>query len=439
MSTSAAVNADIQWAIETISKHAQAYATLRAYYRGEQPLAFAGEKFREAFGKHFRAFSENNLPRIVATVKDRLIIDGFQSVGDGASAAVDAVLAEVWRRNRMRVRAKQSHQDALIEGDAFVIVWPDRNKQAVLYPNRAHMMAVAYHDEQPGYITQAAKMWRGADKRARLNLFYPDRTEKYASVQKQEAGAGTVRAEAFVPAVDDDEWPLTNPFGKVPVFHFANRASIGELGVSEFYEALPMTDALNKTNADTVVAEEFYAIRQRWATGIEDAEDFKGKLKPGGVWTVESDAVEFGEFNASDISQYVTVGDMWRKAIARVTRTPDHYLSGGTPPSGESLKMLEAPLLAKVVDAQDSWGMVWGDVMRFAAQVEGVEDPPEVETIWRDTTPRNEAESVEIATKKRSLGVSENQSLRELGYSADDIERMREERRTIDIIPDVAQ
>lgn len=77
--------------------------------------------------------------------------------------------------------------------------------------------------------------------------------------------------------------------------------------------------------------------------------------------------------------------------------------------------------------------------MRFALQIEGTENPPEVETIWRDTTPRNDREAVEIAVEKRGLGVSESQSLRELGYTADDIDRMREERRTIDIVPDVAQ
>lgn len=431
---------DLKWAIETVTKQAADYARPRMYYRGRQPLAFAGEKFREAFGKHFRAFAENNCPRIIATVKDRLIVDGFQSVGENASPSIDTAMVEIWRRNRMKVRAKQVHQDALIEGDAYVIAWPDSNGQAILYPNRAEMIAVLYDDEQPGWIVQAAKVWEGRDKRVRVNLFYPDRIEKYVSQQARTAGAGSMNPDSFVPAqVDGEEWPLPNPYDKVPVFHFANRASIGEKGVSELEEAMPLTDALNKTNADTVIAEEFYAIRQRWATGIEDPASFQGKPKPGGVWAVESNDVKFGEFNASDIEQYVTVGDMWRKSIARVTRTPDHHFSGGTAPSGESLKMLEAPLLAKVVDAQDSWGMVWGDVMRFTLRIEGAENPLEVETIWRDTTPRNDKEAVEIATEKRGLGVSENQSLRELGYTADDIERMREERRTIDIVPDMGQ
>lgn len=427
------MNADIAWAITAITKSLTKCAAPRMYYGGKQPLAFAGDKFREAFGAKFRAFAENLCPLIVSTPKDRLIIDGFQTVGDGASTDHDAAMVEIWRRNRMRVRAKQTHQDALIDGNAYMIVWPDDNGRAVLYPNRQSLMAVTYHDEQPGYITQAAKSWIGEDKRVRLNLFYPDRTEKYVSTQTQSGDTGMPRAESFVAA----EEPIENPYNRVPVFHFANRASIGEMGISELTEALPLTDALNKTNADLVVAEEFYAIRQRWATGVED---FDAKLRPGGVWSVESGDVKFGEFNASDIEQFVTIANMWRRSIARVTRTPDHHMSsGGEIPSGESLKMMEAPLVAKVSDLQDSWGMVWGDVMRFALQIEGAESAPEVETIWRDTTPRNETEQIANAVQKRDLGVSEEQSLREIGYSAEDIERMREQRRTQDIIPDMGQ
>ena len=432
------MNKDIKWAIDAISANLTECMKPRAYYDGKHPLAFAGEKFREAFGKQFREFAENNCPRIVATVKDRLIVDGFQTIGDGASKDADAALVEVWRRNRMRVRAKQAHQDALIDGNAFAIVWPDAEKRAVIYPNRAHLVAVVYHEEQPGFITQAAKMWTGEDKRVRLNLFYPDRTEKYVSTQTQSGDTGMPRAESFVAAeVEGEAWPIDNPYGRVPVFHFANRASIGEMGVSELKEAMSPTDVLNKTNADLVVAQEFYAIRQRWATGIEE---FNAKIKPGGVWAVESPDAKFGEFNASDIEQYVKTADMWRKVIARVTRTPDHHMSsGGEVPSGESLKMLEAPLVAKVSDLQDSWGMVWGDVMRFALQIERTGNAPEVETIWRDTTPRNETEQIDNATKKMDLGVSEEQALREIGYKADDIERMRVQRRTQDIIPDTGQ
>lgn len=431
------VNPDVKWALETVSANAPGYAVPRSYYKGEQPLAFAGQKFREAFGKFFHAFAENNFPRIIATVKDRLIIDGFQSVGAGASKTLDAALVEIWRRNRMRVRAKQVHQDGLIDGDAFVIVWPHPSdeKQAVIYPNRASLMAIVYHDEEPGYIVKAAKVWVGDDKKLRLNLFYPDRIEKFITTQKLE-GSGPPKPESFVPFESDGEaWPLLNPYGKVPVFHFGNRASIGEMGVSDLAEAIPLTDALNKTNADLVVAEEFYAVPQRWATGMEEFDP--KKIMPGGVWSLEASDGRFGQFDASDIKQFVETGDMWRRSIARVTRTPDHHFSGGDVPSGESLKMLEAPLVAKVIDAQDSWGMVWGDVMRLCAQIEGAENPPEVETIWRDTTPRNEKEAVEIAIQKSDLGVSEEQNLRELGYTAEDIANMREQRRTQDIIPDV--
>ena len=48
------MNKDIKWALDAISKNMAECAVPRMYYGGKQPLAFAGEKFREAFGAKFR-------------------------------------------------------------------------------------------------------------------------------------------------------------------------------------------------------------------------------------------------------------------------------------------------------------------------------------------------------------------------------------------------
>ena len=69
----------------------------------------------------------------------------------------------------------------------------------------------------------AAKYWRNADKHIRLNLFYADRIEKYISKSESEGtlpDAIDFVADSLVP----------NPFGVVPVFHFANNADIGKPG-----------------------------------------------------------------------------------------------------------------------------------------------------------------------------------------------------------------
>jgi hypothetical protein len=60
---------------------------------------------------------------------------------------------------------------------------------------------------------------------------------------------------------------VPNPYGVVPVFHFANNADLGMTGRSELEAAMPVQDGLNKSVLDMLVAMEFSAYRQRWAAG----------------------------------------------------------------------------------------------------------------------------------------------------------------------------
>src|SRR5213078_183591 len=100
-------------------------------------------------------------------------------------------------------------------------------------------------------------------KFVRINLFCADRIEKYISRSKSEGSVPD--AGEFTPLGD----AVANPYGIVPVFHFANNADIGKPGRSELEAAIPIQDGLNKAVLDMLVAMEFTAFRQRWAAGIE--------------------------------------------------------------------------------------------------------------------------------------------------------------------------
>jgi len=418
---------DIKWALSEFAVLANRYKVARDYYNGDHRLAFASEKFRTAFGALFNAFADNLMPTVVETLRDRLKIQSFDVEAGGA---LDAAV-EIWRRNRMAKRASEVHLDSLIEGDSYLVVWPDAEGFPVLYPNRASRIVIQYDSEQPGYIIKAAKAWITPDKLGRITLYYRDRIEKYITRNKVQGGLPT-NARQFIEHQDDDDpgWPLDNPYDKVPVFHFGNRTSVGELGKTELKEAMPLQDALNKSIADMLVGSEFFALPQRYATGLEDdltAEEAakRYKLQSGGVWGTTSTEAKFGEFSAGDLNQFITVINDFRREIARVSRTPLHYFTlEGNMPSGESMKTADGPLAAKVEDRQTAWGMVWGDVMRFALEIAGKSDlSPEV--VWADTTPRNETEQIANAvTKVNNLSLPVKIALKEIGYSDKQIEDM---------------
>jgi Phage portal protein, SPP1 Gp6-like len=417
---------NIKWALGQFHDKRLAYEVARNYYDGKQRLAFASEKLNSAFGRLFKAFSDNLMPTVVETVKDRLKLDGFTVAGkeEGqADAAIQPTLDELWRRNRLLVRANQVHLDSLIEGDSYVIIWPNRyeNDFPTFYPNCASAIVIDYDDEQPGYITRAAKAYEARDKHWRLTLYFRDRIEKYVTQNTSEGLPD--RPSAFVRLIDADPWPIPNPYDKVPVFHFANRASIGQPGCSELREAMPLQDALNKSIADMLVASEFYGVPQRWVTGLEDENVIKQaqerfKLMSGGLWGVSEKDAKFGEFSAADISKFITVSETFRKEIARVSRTPLHYFAlEGEFPSGESLRVSEGPLIRKVKDRQETWGAVWGDAFRFALQVNGNGDF-EPQPKWLNPETRDDDGEVNRAALKVSqLQIPYEQVWREMGYT----------------------
>ena len=310
------------------------YGRTEAYYRGEHQLAFASEKFKNTFGSLFKEFAMNLCPAVCDSVRDKLIVKGFgvedagRSLRSGsraleaeafadqpprprrasgtppgqegsfaaASSNVAAIARDargIWRGNRMGVRAAEVHKEVLKNGDAYIFVWPDMNGVPTIYPNRAANCTVVYDEESPGKVLWAAKCWTQRDKRVRLNLFYPDRIEKYVSVREAAGGlpeakdfikCGTRHAECGMEkeerARDEFRGPhfeIRNPFGVVPVFHFANNADIGSFGQSELEAAIPIQDGLNKSVLDMLVSMEFAAYRQRWAAGIEIELDANGK------------------------------------------------------------------------------------------------------------------------------------------------------------------
>jgi hypothetical protein len=429
-------NPDIQPALNALAARRDTYRLVQQYYDGEHRLVFASEKFRNTFGSMLKAFADNLCPSVCDAVADRLEVTGFAAEQGDEALIADAWA--IWQAQRMDRRSGEVHLEALLCGDAYVIIWPDVDGNPVLYPNDADCATVTYDPERPGQIVRAAKAWITPDSYARLTLYYPDRIEKYRS-RRTAKGAIPARAREFEPfEVDGEAWPLPNPYERVPVFHFANNARIGRFGRSELADVIPLQDALNKSVADMLVAGEFVALPQRWATGIEiDVDPATGKplenaWRPGvdRIWTVGSELAKFGEFAAADLSKFLQVQDSFRLEIARVSRTPLHYFQwqagGRGPASGEALRYAEAPFLGKVADRQLAYGNGWEDVMRFALRVMGKPvDDLRLSALWRDPAPRGEKEHAETLTLKKALGVSETQILREAGYSDDQIDAMQ--------------
>jgi hypothetical protein len=468
------MNTDIETALKNFRTSSDRYRRAERYYKGDHDLAFATEKFKNAFGSMFREFALNLCPAVCDAVRDKLKVREFRVEQGGGSLSTDAW--RIWQTNRMGRRSGEVHKEAVKNGDAYVIVWPNARGEATIYPNKAGMCTAVYDEETPGRVLWAAKHWRTQDKRVRLNLFYPDRIEKYISkaasentlpdakefvafggskvqsprskvenqldhpgltatppVQEGSKSRRVAGDTAAGPAAvqQEESSVIPNPYGVVPVFHFANNADIGAAGQSELDAAMPVQDALNKSVLDMLVAMEFASYRQRWAAGIEIEYGEDGQPVPpfkAGVdhlWITENQDAKFGDFEAANLEQFLKVKDSFRMDMACVTGTPMYYFMQvtGDFPSGEALKRAESRFIAKVRDRQESFGQVWEDVMAFALAVEGKTDA-RLFADWEDPAPLSEKEKLENIAVKKELGISEAQALIEAGYGEVDVKRI---------------
>ena len=428
----------LQWAEQAFRDQSlnTRYDTYRDYVEGKHNLAFATAKYAQVFGAMFADFNYNRCGVVIDSHADRLQVERFIVEAGGASETA----GDLWRRNRMDGRAGEIHKAALRDGDAYVVVWPEAGTALSdtaafpqFWPAKSEYMRVDYDDETPGKVVLAAKSWltgtTTATQRRRLNLYYPDRIEKYVTTS---AGT-TISAATFVEHRPQGEpWPVLNPWGTVPVFHFANNADTGAYGASELRDVIPLQDGLNKSLKDLLAACELAGFPQKVIEGLDAGDEnvLEGlrRLEAGlnKIFMLPSDGSgnkpSIAEFTAANLPQLIAVVEMFDKLISRVSRVPVHYLQmSGDFPSGRALRTAEAPFVAKIEDRQTSFGNVWEDAMHLALRQAGVANPGLLTTVWKAAAPLSREDAWDLAILQNSVGVPLEQILREIGYDEEEI------------------
>lgn len=420
-------DSDIAWALRALAHHRDDYKLYQDYLRGNHRLSFASAEYRQAFANLLKGLHVNVCPAVVGALTDRLKVEGFEAL-DGTETAGQAAW-DLWQTARMAAIHNRVHREAIALGDAYILVWPDKEGRGRFYPHSGLTMVHDHDDEEPEVITKAAKLW-AADKRFRLNLYYPDRIEKY---QTTSDNTGTTTPRQFERLKEDGE--VRNPYGRVPVFHFPFDSDTHAHGNAELRDIVPIQDALNKTMHDLIVAGEFGAFPQRVLLGVEapvnedgsPASTFQAGITR--IMTVGNPDAKAVSFPPADLEKYQAVKAGFYQDIAAIKGIPLHYFHmSGDFPSGESLKVAESRIVSRVEDTQVDFGDTWADVIAFGLEVQGADSTP-LRTVWQDAYSRNERSEAEtVAIKIRDVGISKAQGWRELRYSPDEIATMEQEK-----------
>jgi hypothetical protein len=437
------------------------YHIFQQYYDGEQGTRLT-DRARLYLQRSGLPFSENFCEPIVDVMAERLQVTGFAAEDKTQAAAAGGAdggdpadvqeqddiadyLDQVWERNRLDDRQGTVHTVALVKGDAFLIVdWDDVRGLPRFTYNRPEIMKPVYSDDAPDTLAYVVKRWNSTASGpqnesgrpiVRMNLFYPDRVEKYFRLHSDDDKGGWQRWLDIGELVWPTPWVdgAGEPLG-VTAFHFRHKPIGGCYGRSELRGAIPQQDQLNKQLIDLHDILDYQAWPQRWIMGMT-GDNVNLTPNPGEYLTIPGENASAGQFDAADPSGVLKAIESTISRTARRSRTPLHLLVGGDQPSGEALKSAEAGLVAKVEKAQTGFGCVWEDAAMLAlrlavmnGKVDGsvAFDELVLQTQWTDPESRNElAESQALVLQVDDLGLSRRTALRKLGYDPQQEEENR--------------
>nr|SBO90562.1 hypothetical protein BN4615_P76 [Nonomuraea gerenzanensis] len=205
---------------------------------------------------------------------------------------------------------------------------------------------------------------------------------------------------------------------------------------SDLKPIIPIQDAITKITADSIVASEFSAYAQRIITGLELEDEDGNDVSPiksaiDRLILLEDPDVKWGQFEASDLRNYVYLVDMLVMHLASIARVPPHYFlaQSGSSNSGESYQTKESGLGFKIAERKLHMGEGWESVIRMAFKVKKDARAEEMsaETIWGNHEYASEGQRIDALVKlNQGLGVPQRQLWEDAGYSPQQIARFEE-------------
>ncbi len=396
------------------------------------------------------AVSDNWMPLVVRAATERMHVQGFRFDQDqqpragglrrllrGAAPAStgDRDAWTIWQRNGLDVESGLAFQEAAKHGESYLLVWfddEDDTKARITVEHPAQVVVRRAAGDRRRR-TSALKKWQEDDGSYRATLWTPKTIYRY---QRQDGKPWTLLV---------DNGTFTNTLGVVPVIPIVNDpqmrpSRVGArdgpfvgLGRSDLIDVIPTQDSINKLVCDMLVASEVSAFRQRWATGLEIPEDENGNaIEPFNaavdrLFVSEDEKTRFGDFNATDLRNFVVGIENRLQSLSSRSRTPPHYLNalGGTLPSGEALKSAETGLVSKTHDKMRAADDPIEEAIRLALRIEenAAAEIVDAEVIWSNAESRSESEWVDSLVKKLAFGVPVQQLWEDAGYSPQQINR----------------
>lgn len=443
---------DLIAASKEIDAKVDSYNRASAYYEGTDESQFLSELFDQFLSSRDFSGTLNYASIPVDAVADRLQLLTIKGPDDKTTE----LISQIWSTNKMPLRFGQFVLDILKYGEHFMSIWPDEitdepedtdhfepwntstpvnHRAKIMFADAATTRA--FYDDG-GELVAVARQWQQVDDEGkdivRHNLYYFDTIEKYWWYAKDDV-------ETAKPWYDEgqNEWPMVNPFGRLPIFHYSTSFPHG---TPEHRSLYGVQDALNKIFQTHIASIEFLGfpivytlMDQESSTGTADFEygpiddndsaaDTTGlKNNPGEVWALR--AKQVGQLEPAGSTNFIESLKAYKEIASEISGLPARLFSStdGQHPGADAVNAADAVLRQRVADRQTIIGETLKAAISFALLLAfNIEVAPEdISILWKPQKIELDENVIATLQFKMSLGVPREQILSEMGYSAEEV------------------
>lgn len=344
------------------------------YYQGNHPRVYATPKLADVFRNLADSLTENYCALTVQTRVDRLQVEGWE--GDTVDGA-----DQVWTLSKGPERQDRLYRWAIAQGEAYLIV--DTEDQTFT-ANPATLAAAFPDPDNPDDLAYGGKVWDTGTTTRRAVLYYPDHTLRLAK--------------------DGKDWEvveeLPQPLGQVPMIHVR---PFGD-GPPVLDTVAPIQDRINKITANTMVAAEFGAFRQRVFFTRQQVDQYDVRNAPDHAIVLDPGESGEGqarmqETTATELRNYDDSKNAAIDALFTVAQLPRHLrVNPGSPPSGDAIKADEGPLVQAIREHQREIGEALAQAMNLLGH-------PGNHPVWRDPEVNNATSNAQVVATLVAAGV----------------------------------
>jgi len=446
----------LEWQKEEEVARQKAVVLCRQFYDGlhDTKLTPRQREFLNAASDH--EFNVNIARSAVESIEERLVITGATSTDAALAVWADQqwdLAGGVVRTGADRatgVMQSSVHEGCGRDGEYFVIVdWDVVAKQPRWTPHSRYTDPAVNGDgfgckahypdgDTTRPMQYASKRWielldaRGKT-RARMNLYFPDRVEKYNH-----------QGNGWIPFRDPDDpaWPLPwvdaagEPLG-IPVIHFPATPDLR----SDMWDVIPVQRGFNKSVLDLLAAADTTGFRILVTLGwipTADGQPLKAdgsnraKIAPGTILGTTKPKSEAGteSVEGANLAQLIDAATFVRDLLPIVSTVPQ-FPSTRQLASAETLQEQKERLFAKARKRQVLCNQSWLACFAMARRLAnvfgraGLNEDALFSLQWLPLQSRNTQDERDEWRVKKELGIPLEQIWREMGYSDIEIAAMQ--------------